>query len=218
MPRNARIVLPDVPHHVTQRGVRKMQTFFTDDDYRLYGKLLAIFSRRANVKVVAWCLMPNHVHLLLIPSDKDGLRATIAPLHRAYSYEINKQQGWTGHLWQSRFSSFPTDPHHTAAAARYIELNPVRANLADAPSHYPWSSAHAHVSGLPDGITDLEAAQLVTDDWKGLLASGLDERELQALRAHESNGFPLGSKQFIDSLEARFGHPLRPGKPGRPRL
>lgn len=215
MPRHARLVLPNVPHHVTQRGVRKMQTFFIDDDYELYLKLLAIFTRKAGVSVLAWCLMPNHVHLLLVPTTETGLRAALGPLHRTYSSEVNKRETWTGHLWQARFASFPTDPYHTTAAARYIELNPVRAGMVVVPGAYRWSSARSHLTLEPDGITDLDGMSSIADDWNGLLANGLDDQTLKAIRQHEMNNFPLGSEHFVQSLEQEFDQRLRPGKRGR---
>ena len=217
MPRAARIVQPGVPHHITQRGVRRMQVFFTDEDYQLYMKLLGIFASRANSSVLAWCLMPNHVHLMVVPQDLDGLRATIAPLDAAYAQEINKREGWTGHLWQSRFASFPMDPYYSSAAARYIELNPVRAGIVEDPAFYRWSSASAHLTGESDGITDLHASREITDDWPGLLASGLDDRSLDLFRKHELTNNPLGSKPFIKQLEQEHGRSLHTLSRGRPK-
>lgn len=215
MPRSARIIHPGIPHHVTQRGVRRMQTFFLEEDYHLYKRMLGIFSSRANTKVVAWCLMPNHVHLVLIPEDEDGLRATLAPLHRTYAEEINRRENWTGHLWQSRYASFPLDEVYAVVAARYTELNPVRAGLVQRPEDYAWSSARAHLTGAADGVTNLSASRAITDDWWALLNSGLDEFSLSAIRKHETNCLPLGSETFIGDLEEHYGRALRPKKRGR---
>ena len=130
MPRLARIVVPGEPHHITQRGNRRMQVFFSADDSGAYKALLAEFCAKAEVEVLAWCLMPNHVHLVLVPSDKDGLRRALGETHRRYSKLINQREGWRGHLWQERFHSFAMDEDHLIEAVRYIELNPVRAGLA----------------------------------------------------------------------------------------
>lgn len=217
MPRSARIVIPGIPHHVTQRGNRRLPVFFRDDDYQLYMKLLRHFAARNHAAVLGWCLMPNHIHLILVPSDEDGLRATVAPLHRTYAEEINRREGWNGHLWQERYVSFPLDDAHTIAALRYIDLNPVRAGLADNPTDYRWSSARAHLEARSDGIVDTETTKRLNIDWLGLYASGMTEEELESFRVHEKNNLPLGSGEFIDRLETKFSRPLRPQRSGRKR-
>ena len=129
MSRLARVVIPGLPHHVTQRGNGRARTFFGDDDYVLYRDLLAASCRAAGVEIWAWCLMPNHVHLMLVPPTPDALRRALSEAHRRYSRMVNFRQGWRGYLWQGRFASCPLDEAHALAAARYIELNPVRARL-----------------------------------------------------------------------------------------
>lgn len=133
MARQPRIVVPDVPHHITQRGNRKQKVFFGGEDYAYYKSLLKTFAQRAELKVLAWCLMPNHVHVVAVPKDRDGLRATFGPLNRTYAHAINKREGWSGHLWQSRFASVPLDEAHTIAAIRYVDLNPVRSGMVVSP-------------------------------------------------------------------------------------
>src|SRR5438067_9129101 len=103
MARLARLVLPGLPHHVTQRGNRRQQTFFEDGDYALYRDLLAEAARKAGTGVWSYCLMPNHVHVIVVPEDEDGLRRTFADAHRRYTGFINARQRWTGHLWQGRY-------------------------------------------------------------------------------------------------------------------
>lgn len=144
MARLARVVIPGLPHHVTQRGNRRQTVFFGEADYQAYHALLAEFCREQGVAVWAWCLMPNHVHLLLVPPAPDALRAALAETHRRYSCRINRRTGWRGYLWQGRFASFPMDEAHTLACARYIDLNPQRAGLVDQPEAWPWSSARSH--------------------------------------------------------------------------
>src|ERR1043165_1151668 len=168
MPRPARLVIPDIPHHVTQRGNRRQQTFFSDDDYRLYLRLLGHWSRQAGTAVWAWCLMPNHVHLILVPKGEDGLRAALAETHRRYTRHVNEREDWRGHLWQSRFASFPMDEDHLLVCARYVELNPVRAGLAARPEHWRWSSARVHLGLDRDGITDRAAMATRVPDWRAL--------------------------------------------------
>ena len=131
MARLPRIVLPGIPHHVTQRGNRREKTFFEDGDYALYRELLAAATARAGSAIWAYCLMPNHVHLIVVPHHEDGLRQTFADAHRRYTGFINARHGWTGHLWQGRFGAVLMDEAHLASAVRYVSLNPVRARLVE---------------------------------------------------------------------------------------
>ena len=188
MPRPARLVLPGLPHHVTQRGNGRDRTFFGTDDYRLYLGLLRGACRKTRTAVWAWCLMPNHVHLILAPAGEDGLRSTLAPLHTRYAQEINRREGRCGHLWQGRFASFPMDDAHLHACLRYVELNPVRARLAERPEDWPWSSARAHLGLAGDGLTDLAATRGRVEDWRAFLGEGLDEDDREAIRTAERSG------------------------------
>jgi putative transposase len=129
MARLPRVVIPGIPHHVTQRGNGRQQTFFEDGDYALYLDLLAQAAERAHAEVWSYCLMPNHVHIILTPSDEDGLRRAFGELHRRYTGYINARRRTTGHLWQGRFSSVAMDEPHFVTALRYVALNPVRARL-----------------------------------------------------------------------------------------
>ncbi len=156
MPRTARVVIPGLPHHVTQRGHRRMTTFFSDDDYRSYIALLADGCRNAGVEVVAYCLMPNHVHLVLIPSSPASLRNAVATTHRKYAASVNRRQGWSGHLWQARFHSIPLHEDHYVSAVRYVELNPVRARLVAAAWDWRWSSAGARLAAKADELVTAE--------------------------------------------------------------
>ena len=187
MPRTARLVLPEVPHHITQRGNRKQRTFFADSDFRLYLSLLRYWCRKSGTALWAWCLMPNHVHVILVPPCRDGLRAALAPAHRRYSWEINQRQGWRGHLWEGRFASFPMDEAHLHACLRYVELNPVRAGLVERPEQWLWSSARAHL-GLDGAAGPLPELSERIGDWRAFLEGGLDDSELDAIRLAEFTG------------------------------
>ncbi len=129
MARLARIVIPGLPHHLTQRGNRRGRTFFQEGDYAFYLDLLAESCVKAGAEVWAYCLMPNHVHIILVPSDEDGLRRTFADLHRRYTGFVNARARTTGHLWQGRYGSVAMDDAHLLTAVRYVSLNPVRARL-----------------------------------------------------------------------------------------
>lgn len=214
MARMARLVVPGQPHHVTQRGVRGLKTFDNDDDYAAYLALLAESSAEAGTAVWAYCLMPTHVHLILVPADADGLRAALADAHRRYTRRINLRQGVTGHLWQERFHSFPMDEAHLAAAARYIELNPVRAELVRSPEMWRWSSAGAHLSGRDDAVVKVAPLLDRISDWRTFLAGGMPETEERLIDQHLSTGRPLGSAQWLEQVAASTGRDLRRRKPG----
>jgi putative transposase len=215
MARLARVVIPGIPHHVTQRGNRRQTVFFGDGDYRAYLALLAEYTREAGVAVWAWRLMPNHVHLMQVRPSEQALRAALAETHRRHSRAINERAGWRGYLWQGRFASAPMDEPHALAAARYIELNPVRARLARRPQDWRWSSARAHLTGREDGLTRLDALGIPVADWAAFLASGLDDAALDAFRAAERSGRPLGDATFVERLEAMTGRRLARRRPGR---
>lgn len=214
MARIARIVAADVPHHITQRGNRRQRTFFQDDDYRLYLSLMAEWCEKNSVEVWAYCLMPNHVHLIAVPGTKDGLRRAIGEGHRRYTRHINFREGWRGHLWQGRFHSFPMDNRYCLSAARYAELNPVRANLVSHPEDYPWSSAHAHLAGRDDALVKVAPLLEMVDNWEGLLNAELEDKVLKEIRHHECTGRPLGDSNFVKKLEIVSGRLLRRRKPG----
>ena len=217
MARLARVVVPGVPHHVTQRGNRGLETFFEEADYRAYVELLAEHCGKAGVAVWGYCLMPNHVHLIMVPEDADGLRAALGETHRRYTRRVNDRQGWRGHLWQERFHSFPMDEPHLLAAARYVELNPVRAKLARQPADWAWSSASAHLAGRDDGLVKVAPLLERAGDWQAFLQAGLDDPTLETLRGHERTGRPLGDASFVEGLESRLGRALARRKPGPPR-
>ena len=147
MARIARAVAPGYPHHITQRGNRRQQTFFCEDDYLAYIELMAEWCRKYRVEIWAWCLMPNHVHLIAVPHTEEALSRAIGEAHRRYTRRINFREKWRGHLWQERFASFPMDEQYLLATARYIEMNPVAAELVQNPEDYRWSSAQAHLAG-----------------------------------------------------------------------
>ena len=214
MARLARVVAAGLPHHVTQRGNRRQPVFFGDDDYETYRKLLAEGCRAAGVAVWAYCLMPNHVHLILVPPDGDGLRAALGEAHRRYTRHVNFREGWRGYLWQGRFASFPMDESHLLAAARYVELNPVRARLVRTARDWRWSSARAHLAGRGDGLVAARPLIDIAGDWHAFLRGGLREDEHEAIRAHERTGRPLGDERFTARLEKRLGRTLARQKPG----
>jgi putative transposase len=215
MARLARIVVPGNPHHVTQRGNRRQRVFFQPSDYALYRDLLAEQCRKATVEVWAYCLMPNHVHLVLTPQTPSALARALGETHRRYTGFINARARWTGHLFQGRFGSVVMDDAHFVVAARYVALNPVRAKLVPRAQDWAWSSARAHLAGRDDGL--VRVAPLLerigtVGDWFDIEG---DAPAFTELRAAETTGRPLGSTDFVTQIERHLGRSLQPRKPGR---
>jgi putative transposase len=219
MARLARVVVPGHPHHVIQRGNGRARTFFGDADYALYRDLLAQHCRAAGVAVWAWCLMPNHVHLILVPSDPDGLRRALAAVHRRYAGIIHARRKRTGHFWQGRFGAAAMDEEHLAAALRYVSLNPVRARLVARAQDWRWSSTRAHLTGKDDGITARAPIKERIPDFADFLGATPEADLFPRLRMAESVGRPLGDDRFLSRIERLTKRPLRPGKRGpKPKL
>ena len=174
MPRHARLIVPGVAHHVVQRGNRQQDIFHSDADRAFYVRHLAQACNDRGVRCLAWCLMSNHVHLILVPLAADDLRAVLASVHTRYAQRINRREGVTGHLFQGRFFSYPMTEAHRMVAARYVENNPVKAGLVDDAAQWPWSSARAYVAGHDDGLTDVAALGQHIADWTAMLRAGLE--------------------------------------------
>jgi len=217
--RIARAVAPGFPHHITQRGNRRQQTFFSDDDYQAYLDLITEWCKAYAVDIWGYCLMPNHVHLVAVPENEESLALAIGKAHLRYSRRINFREGWRGHLWQGRFSSYVKDERYLLACARYIERNPVRAKLVTSPPEWRWSSARAHLDGASDGIVNVTPLlEIAGTRWADLLALEVSSDEATALRKHERSGRPLGDPAFVDKVESQLGRCLRRNKPGpKPR-
>jgi len=209
-----RIEVVDIPHHVTQRGNRRLQTFFTDADYRAYLRLLAEAKEKAQVAVWAYCCMPNHVHLVVVPSEKGGLARLMQHPHRRYARRINKRMEWQGHLWQSRFYSCPLDEDHLVVAVRYVELNPVHAGLCEDPRDWRWSSIHAHLKGEDDLLVDVGPMLERVQDWNSYLAQSNSSSMVESIRSGSISGRPAGDDAFVSMIEEVTGKRVRKNKPG----
>ena len=215
MPRIARVIVPGYPHHITQRGNRRQKTFFSEGDYQAYLDLMAEWCRRCGVEIWAYCLMPNHIHLIAVPSSEDGLRRAVGEAHRRFTRRVNFREKWRGHLWQGRFASFVLDEPYLFAAARYVEWNPVRAGLVGRPREYRWSSAAAHLAGRDDTLVKVAPLLEMVGNWNKFLAVP-DAADLgDRLRRHENTGRPLGNQDFIERIELILNRVLKPKKPGR---
>ena len=215
MARLARVVVPGLPHHVTQRGNGGARVFFSDDDHALYLKLLTAACVAERVRCLAYVLMPNHVHLILVPKDTEGLSKAMSSVHRAYAGILNVRRKKTGHFWQGRFGCVAMDGEHAASALRYVLLNPVRAKLCKRPEQWQWSSARAYIRQYDDGLTDTADFTQQFPDIASLLADN-PEREMadMLLRRAETIGRPLGNVAFLGKLERKLDRPLKAAKRG----
>ena len=223
MPRSARVVIPGCPHHVTQRGNHGEDVFFSDQDRQIYLGLLAHYADKHDLAIAAYCLMSNHVHLIVVPATESSLADALKPAHIRYTQHVNAARGMTGCLWQGRFFSCPLDTPHLWTAVRYVERNPVQAGLAKKAEDWPWSSARGHC-GLADdtlvsdpcGLSD----QVGADAWRAWLRESWepDERaKLDTIQKATHAGRPAGSDDFITGLEKLTKRSLRINPPGRPK-
>lgn len=216
MARLARLVLPELPHHVIQRGVRSMALFATDADRQLYLRLLAQFCQREGVTAWAWCLMTNHVHLVLVPAQADSLARAVGEAHRRFTRAVNFRQGVRGHLFQERFHSFPIQQDaHLLTVVRYVERNPVRAGMVRRAVAHPWSSARHHVTGASDPLVRESPIRALAPDWVRVLEDR--EEELAKIRRHVRTGRPWGTDAWVRQLEEQVGRPLLPRTGGWPK-
>jgi putative transposase len=228
MARRPRFVLAGVPHHVTQRGNNRQDVFFCHQDRLRYLELLREHSLRHNVRILGWCLMTNHVHLILIPASAECLARTLGQVHSQYAVEQNRQQRRVGHLWQNRFFSCALEPAHLFAALHYVELNPVRAGMTRTAWDWPWSSARAHTSA--NVFDELLAWPWIGwkqerrlggwnhSDWKVALGWAASGDQVEQIRRATRLGEPLGSGAFVRESEAKAGRRLRVWARGRPPL
>lgn len=219
MPRIARVVAKDYPHHVTQRGNYKQPVFEEEQDYAQYLQWLKQYSHKNGLDIWAYCLMANHVHFVCVPRSLDALAKTFNMLHMRYAQYFNKKRNQRGHLWQGRFYSCILDERHVYAAVRYIENNPVRAGLVKKAEEYPWTSALNHIQKQGDEI--LSKTCYLTDevvDWSRYLTKTENDTVLIAtIKKNALTGRPCGDDVFIRRLERKFGCRLKALAHGRPR-
>lgn len=217
MPRIARVSAPGIAHHITQRGNNRETIFLDEEERHQYLGLLKKYSDRHGMKVLAYCLMSNHVHILGIPEKADSLGNTLRDTHMRYSQYVNRKYKRSGHLWQGRFFSCPLDNVHILAAARYIERNPVRAELVRRAEEWKWSSARAHISDVTDELLSEDTMFLgLVNDWREFINEPDDMEVVEILRKSTRTGRPLGNKGFVTQIENFLSRVLRLKKAGRP--
>ena len=214
MPRFARIVVPEIPHHITQRGNRCQRVFFSDNDKHYYLKLLNTFAKNTGISFWSFSLMNNHVHFIAVPKYPNSFARGLGEVHRRYTRMVNLRENWRGYLWQGRFLSYPMDERHLFNAVRYVERNPVRAGYVKSAKDYPWSSAKAHLQGKSHFLLETSDFIKGIPDWNRYLSESIEEEMLETIRLHSRTGRPLGGSEFIEKLECLTGRSLKKQKPG----
>jgi putative transposase len=213
------LVIPRVPHHVTQRGNHRERVFFGSGDREFYLWLLNVYARQYGVEIYAYCLMTYHVHLVVVPADALTMQRALRAVHSQYAQRINRMAGRSGHLWQGRYFSSPLDSNYFLNAVRYVELNPVRAGLVEKAEDYEWSSAAAHCGRRHDNLLAPAASSPVLAgirNWSGWLGDGLSAESVETIRHHGSRNLPCGSSDFVAALEQATGGSLNCRPRGRP--
>ena len=218
MARLPRVAIPDLPHHVTQRGNARQLVFAHDSDRTTYLQLLRQYFELYKVALLGYCLMSNHVHLIAVPRTATALSDALRHTHGRYAAYWNARLASSGHVWQGRFYSCPLDESHLCEALRYVELNPVRARMVSNAAQWKWSSAAAHCAGAPDGCLDMThwQAHWSAAAWRDYLAAGAPETAIDALRRSTHTGRPLGTPAFVAALEMSTLRLLAPRTGGRP--
>jgi len=220
MSRSPRIVIPGQPHHVTQRGSHRQDVFFCDEDRALYLELLTYYVKKYGAELLAYCLMNNHVHHLLVPWHEEDLAKIFKPLHSQYAAIINQREGWTGHLWQERFYSSPVDEIYVRHVARYVEQNSWKAGLVTHPTEYAWSSAAVRCGLRVEATVTLKGgwAEILGmgEEWFSYLSESECETRVKLMECVFFRDLPFGSEEFISKLERITGRCLRPRPRGRP--
>lgn len=217
MPRVSRAIAVGYPHHVTQRGNYRQTVFAEESDYARYLELLADFCPKYGLDIWAYCLMPNHIHMVGVPGRQESLARLFNTVHMLYAQYFNRKRNATGHLWQGRFFSCILDERHLYAAVRYVEMNPVRSGLAETPQEYPWSSAKAHITGVHDPI--LSAGCFLNEtikDWARYLGTDSDQEATGHLIKATKIGRPCGGEDFVKKMEEFLDRRLTARPRGRP--
>ncbi len=226
MPRRPRIHLPGLPLHIVQRGHNRDACFFTEKDFQVYRHWLGEALKETGTSLHAYVLMTNHVHLLLTPKQPQDVTRLIISLGRRYVQYINKTYRRTGTLWDSRYkSSLVQEDQYLLLCQRYIELNPVRADMVNDPAHYRWSSYRANGLGQHDPLISPHSvySSLGADEadrleaYRALFRHELDDEAIADVRLALNQGQPFGNARFLDAIERMTGQRREARPRGRPR-
>lgn len=228
MPRKPRILIDGMAVHIVQRGVDRGATFFTNEDYLLYLDLMREACELFDLKLHAYCLMTNHIHLLLTPSEAADLSSAMKRLTQIYVQRINRMYNRSGPLWSGRFkTALVGSDRYLLSCYRYIELNPVRARMVSSPSEYPWSSYKQNVGICPPTfITPHPVFEALGPDlasrseaYKDIFRETLGDEVVKQIQDATSQGLPVGDRHFVSQIEQRVGRRLELRPVGRqPRI
>jgi putative transposase len=225
MPRRPRIHLPGIPQHVIQRGVDRQPVFFSDEDCQFYLDWLGEYLQKRHIELHAYCLMTNHVHLLLSSPSADALGGLMQDLGRRYVQYINRTYRRSGGLWQGRYkASFVQSERYLLSCMRYVELNPVRAGMVVAPGDYRWSSYRANAIGVSDRLVTshieylaLGAAPEAREQcYRHLFVTEVDDFAWNLIRQATQQGVLVADSRFAEIIEQRLGAAVKPRPQGRP--
>ncbi len=227
MPRTARIVVPNVPHHIVQRGHNKQTVFVSDNDYQYYLENLFEWKEKLHCAVYAWCLMTNHIHLIINPGeDSDNLGCLMKRLAGKQTRYVNRLESRTGSLWEGRYKSSPIQSDaYLLACSRYVELNPVRAMMVDVPEGYQWSSYQTKIGLKENKQLDIDTCYLSLgstteqrqERYQQWVMLDTSETELKYIREARKHSHPIGNGKFVEEIEEKLDVRLSVNKPGRPR-
>lgn len=219
MPRKRRVIIPDIAHHVVQRGNNKQIVFEEEKDFVNYCFWVNKYANLCKVSILAYCLMRNHVHFIVIPDDLKGMAYLFRIVHMRYAQYLHRKRKTCGHIWQGRFFSCALDDDHLYYALRYVEQNPVRAGLMRYPWDYPWSSANWHIGNSTHRYIKLNSSSIVNRaDWKKYLLN-TDRRIDEQLRSKTYKGFAFANDNFIKHWENKLNCQLKESTRGRrPRV
>ena len=218
MPRQPRLVIPTLPHHITQRGNYRQIVFEKKEDYLKYCEWFREYSQKYGLEVIAFCLMDNHVHFIAVPKEEDSLARTFNAVHMRYSQYKNKKRRVCGHLWQGRFYSCVLDGKHLYRAIRYVERNPVRARIVKLAWEYEWSSARWHIGTDAHEIIYLNRTTMIDrNQWREYLTEE-DDKMTADIRLKTQRGLVVGTEEFINQWERKLNRSLACLDPGRPKI
>lgn len=216
MSRANRLVVPGEPHHLTHRGNNRKEIFFDKSCYYVYLGLVKKGSLKHDVSIIGYCLMPNHIHLIVIPPNKVSLARFVCETARGYTGYINDRKQRSGHLWERRYYSCPLEPDHLWRGLRYVELNPVRAGLVDSAADYPWSSALPHTQDSAwhqcQALLPLRPVVEPWDShqWQEFLGEGDQHEDKCQIHRCTFQGRPWGSEPYVNRLQANSRRMVRP--------
>lgn len=228
MPRKARVLVPHCPHHIVQRDHNRQVVFLADEDYQFYLDNLAEWKVRLGIKLYAWCLMTNHIHLVLEPGEDAGtvslLMKRLAGRQAAF---VNKQERRSGALWEGRFKASPVQRDaYLLACCRYVEMNPVRASMVAGPRQYRWSSYRERMGLADRGLLDRDASYLglANDEaqrrerYQTYVRQGASDQEIELLRSACARNQLTGNQRFVDEIERRIGQRIECRGRGKPKV